>query len=80
VAIVDPVTDGQADDPVWCHHCGTYTFAHEWGDSGIDSPSWDVCPVCSEVFPCMDGPLAPWASGLNRERAVRAARTREVVW
>lgn len=41
---------GRLLEVVWCHHCGTFTFADEWGES-----PWalgpDICPVCDECFP-----------------------------
>lgn len=47
--------------PVWCHHCGCYSFVREWGFGG------DVCPVCGDNFPAM-------ARGPLYDQAVREAR------
>lgn len=60
-------------EPVWCHDCGTYSFAPDWDDSEFGCG--DVCPVCGSIFPAMGGPLAELP-----ELAEAAASTRAVVW
>ena len=63
-------------EPVWCHHCGTYSFAKEWTTSGLGFPN-DTCPVCGDSYPGhMDGPL----ENEPRSRRLVAAINREEVW
>lgn len=69
--------EGQSSmDVLWCHHCGTYSFAHEWGSRYT---ACDECPVCDELFPGFEGgPLD--ARGATLDELIAAAWNREVVW
>lgn len=65
-------------EPVWCHHCGCYSFEDEWGHCFPDDPDPipDICPVCDDHFPAF--PLQPGL--LPPDRAAAAARDHECIW